>query len=287
METVVGRGGRSAIPAMRIVRARCFEVNDENICRGLCVIDAVRSSALARRCERQWTDFMKSHTPSSRFLSIVLAAVIALLIPADHLRGQAANDADPFQRQVQAISLDHQTVFEAISRVHEATGVVVSVEKVLSTSEANQADQEFTTTITGGKPDVVLDEICALAGRYTWSRDGNMVNIYPRDVTGDPNYIFNRSLPVFSVQEVSDAPTAAIRAVRELPGSPEQLIILEAGNYDFARPWTAKFENVTLRRAINRIAEHLCNTCGWQLTGTKSTPTVIFYRSLQGSRSRN
>ena len=63
-----------------------------------------------------------------------------------YLRGQAANDVDPFELKVQTFSLNHQTVFEAISRLHEATGVVVSVEKVLSTSEANQADQEFTTT---------------------------------------------------------------------------------------------------------------------------------------------
>lgn len=230
---------------------------------------------------------MKALARSNHLLSATFVCLVGLLIPFRHLRGQAANKTDPFDYRVQTFTLNHQTLFDAIGRLHEATGVVISVERVLSTTSASEADEEFTSTIPGGKPDVVLNEICALSGRYTWSREGKMVNIYPRDVARDQSYLFNRRIPAFSLQEVSDAPTAAIRAVRELPGNPAQLIILEAGNYDFRQPWTVEFKNLTLRQAINRIAEHLCSTCGWQLTGTRATPTVVFYRNLQESRGHS
>lgn len=216
-------------------------------------------------------------------LFVACGGMLALLMPSQCFHAQDEKKMDPFERTVQTFSLDRQTVFEAIARLHEATGVVVSVERSLTATQVTQADQEFTATIAGGKTEVVLNEICALDGRCAWTRDGNMVNIYPRKVKADPNYVFNRKISVFQLDNVADAGTAAIRAMRETTGPPAQLVVLEAGNYDFAAPWTVKFTDVTLRQAINRIAAHLCGTCGWQLTGTKAAPTIIFYRNLQAS----
>lgn len=57
----------------------------------------------------------------------------------------------------------------------------------------------------------------------------------------------------------------------------------EFGKLDFEKPWTTTMEDMNLRQAINRIAEHLCATCGWQLSGTTDIPTIMFYRRLQAA----
>lgn len=220
-------------------------------------------------------------------LKIVDGCIVALLatalsVPTRDAQAQVRRQPkDPFERTVPAIVLDRETMFEAVARIYESAGIVVSVERVLGSEEASAGDRKFTATIPGGKPATVLDEICALDGRYAWSRYGNMVNVYPRSVIGDANYLFNRAIPTFRLNGVNDPGSAAIQAVDELPGPRALLIVLEVGGFNFAKPWTVNVDDVTLRQAADRIAQHLCQTCGWQLMGTRTAPRIMFFRKLK------
>jgi hypothetical protein len=213
----------------------------------------------------------------------VAATLVALLLAAQRVCAQATEASDPFDRITSTFQLDQQTMFEAIARLNESTGIVVSVERVLGTEGEGPVDPKFTATIGGGKPASILDEICDLDGQYSWARDGNVVNIFPRRSVKDRAYLFNRKIPVLKLKDAADAPSAAIDAVHALSGPPAQLIVLILGNLDFEKPWTTTIGDLSLRQAINRIAEHLCVTCGWQLSGTDTTPTIVFYRRLQAS----
>lgn len=213
---------------------------------------------------------------------VPLALGVTLLATATGSSAQRARTSvDPFSRVVPTIRLVHQTIFESFARVYESTGIVVSVERVLG-SVHSEPDATFTATIQGGSPATVLDEICALDRRYAWSRDGGMVNVYPWKTVADRNYLFNRRIPIFHLDAVPQADSAVIRAVDELPGKRSQLIVLGTGRTDFASPWTITLKNLTLRLAVNRIAQHLCVSCGWQvLPGKASQPVITFYRRLQ------
>jgi hypothetical protein len=210
-------------------------------------------------------------------------AASVLFFATQLLHAQSQEKPDPFERIIPSFQLNRQNIFEAVAKLNESTGIVVSVERVLDAKDAKNVDSEFTATIAGGKPSAVLNEICDLDARYTWARDGNLVNIFPRRVVGDREYLFNRKIPVLQLKDATDAPSAALDAVRALPGPTAQLIVLEFGKLDFEKPWTTTIEDINLRQAINRIAEHLCATCGWQLSGTTETPTIMFYRRLQTS----
>lgn len=215
-------------------------------------------------------------------VTVVLAVLAALCASLAWAESQQRIVRDPFQRSVPAIVLNGQTIFQAIARLYVSTGIVVSVERMLDDKGTGEMDRKFTATIPAASTTVVLNEICALDGRYAWSRDGNVVNIYPSKTLGDPNYLFNRRIPVFHLNAVSQASSAAIQADEELPGPRSQLILLGAGGTDFAKPWTVTLKNLTLRMAMNRIAQHLCATCGWQLLKSRSSePTVMFYYKLQ------
>src|ERR1700722_5864048 len=122
-----------------------------------------------------------------RFLAALLACGIAastLHFAAQRLQARIEDKPEPFERITPTFQLSHQNIFEAIARLNESTGIVVSVERVLDAEGASHADSEITATIAGGKPLAVLNEICDLDARYTWARDGNVVNIFPRRVVG-------------------------------------------------------------------------------------------------------
>lgn len=213
--------------------------------------------------------------------ALVLVATIVLSTSPRGRAQEQIKTVAPFDRMVPTIVLKQQTMFEVFARVFESTGISVSVERVLGAEDASKMDPEFTATLQGGKPSVVLDEVCALDGRYAWSRDENTLNVFPRRLVGDPDYAFNRRTTDFNLSEVTSPAVAAIQAANELSGPRGHLTVLDVGGFDFPKPWTVTFKGVTLRQAMNRIAEHACSTCGWQLSGTEATPIVMFYRRLQ------
>lgn len=217
------------------------------------------------------------------------ALAMLLLVAAFSPTAHAAQKRGPdrFDQAVPQIRLIHQTIFQAFAELYESTGIVISVERTLG-ENGPVPDQKFTATIRGGKPAQVLNEICAIDPRYAWSRDGDTVNVYPWKTVGDRSYLFNRRIPIFHLDAVPQADSAVIRAVDELPGRRQQLIVLGTGGTDFSTPWTVTLKNMTLRLAANRIAQHLCSGCGWQLLpGKRSEPILVFYRKLQSSRPRD
>lgn len=218
------------------------------------------------------------HKLSCAALSLVLLQVGNIATN----KAQPKTSRNPFSRAVPSITLRRQTMFIAIAKLYESTGIVVSVERVLGAEPAGGMDRKFTVTLKGGKPRQVLDEICRLDNRYTWSRDGGVVNVYPRSSGGDPRYLFNRKILTFHLTSAKSAAIAAIEAADQVTGPRPQLIVLQTGGLEFDEPWTVTLRDLTLRQAINRVATHLCEGCGWQLTGAKSAPTIVFYRKLVG-----
>lgn len=221
---------------------------------------------------------------TARLVSLVLLYVA---IGTTIARAAQKHGGGQFDQTAPPIRLINQTIFQAFAELYQSTGIVISVERILGRN-GPLVDERFTATIRGGKPFQVLNDICALDRRYAWSRDGNVVNVYPWKTVGDPKYLFNQRIPSFELHDVSKAATAAIEADEQLPGKRSQLIILGTGGDGFAEPWSVKLGTVTLRIALNRIAQHLCSSCGWQLLpGKGSEPVLVFYRRLQPEEDPN
>lgn len=200
------------------------------------------------------------------------------------LRGQAsatkATKEDPFNQVVQVAELKDETIFDEIARLNQAFDVSISIEGILPAT-GTVANPKFTARIENQTVLDVLTWLCALDTRYTWARDGNMANLFPRAFLNDKNYFFNRLLAEVHFKEIRDSGVAAMEVAHQLGDPNENLYFLGiGGTQGFAKPWTAAFHNITVRQALNHIAQQLGPTYGWQIGGTANQRMIMFHYKL-------
>jgi len=128
-----------------------------------------------------------------------------------------------------------------------------------------------------------LTALCNADGHYTWTRDGTTINVYPKETVGDGSYLMNRRLPRLELKDAPTAQDAMFGAVAQLPPPFEQIAFAQAGgNTRFPMPLRARFENLTLRQALNLIARNIAPRAGWVLSGSREFRTVGFHdRQIQ------
>ncbi len=78
----------------------------------------------------------------------------------------------------------------------------------------------------------------------------------------------NQEVALLSFDGVRDARIAFTEARRQFKLDDEGVGLLRlGGSLGFGKPWTASFSRITFRKALNRIAEQLGPTYGWQFGG--------------------
>jgi hypothetical protein len=125
-----------------------------------------------------------------------------------------------------------------------------------------------------------LNALCAADPGYTWSVDGATVNVYPVATTSDPRYLLNRKLVKLKIQAITDIDQGLFAIPKQLPGPLEQVAHAQVGgDASFpADPWSATFTDITVRQAINRLAEHMGDSCSWIFGGSNGFRRFAFYR---------
>ncbi|HXE91722.1 MAG TPA: hypothetical protein VNK82_12255 [Terriglobales bacterium] len=183
--------------------------------------------------------------------------------------------------------MDDETVFDAVAKLSHAYRFAVSIEYPLTstTTRTLPPSPRFTARVEDKTLREVLDWLFTLDSRYTWSRDLVMVNVLPRSKTGDQLYLLNRRLALVSFQDVPDAEKAVFAVLRLVPDKKENPAVLQLGHKPtFGAPWTATFEEMTVREAFNRIAQQLGPSYGWQYTGTEEFQLITFHEKVQPLR---
>jgi hypothetical protein len=188
--------------------------------------------------------------------------------------------SDPFDQKVALVELREETIFDAIGRLNQSYDVAISIEGILP-NQGTIANPKFQAKIENRTVSEVLTWLCALDGRYMWVRDGTMANLFPKTLHNDSHYFFNRRLSVLKFEQVQQLDDAVLAVVHQLDDPNEHIVFLGiGGTQSFAQPWTAKFHDITVREALNRIAEHLGPTYGWQIGGTTKARIIMFHYKL-------
>ncbi len=187
---------------------------------------------------------------------------------------------DPLEQKLEAIELRGETIFDALARLDQAYDLAISIEGIIPASGV-VTNPQFKAKTEDHTIAQALTWLCSLDSRYTWTRDGNMVNLFPRAFQNDPHYLFNRTLSVLEFNEVKESGHAAISVVQQLGDPAEHLYFMGIGGTEsFAKPWTATFHDITVRQAMNRIARQLGPSYGWQLGGHTKSRLMMFHYKL-------
>jgi hypothetical protein len=183
-------------------------------------------------------------------------------------------------------TLNAKSIFDGVQMLNgENPGLDFGFEDVLAGKVSDPATPYTQITIQLKKPTTreVLDALCAADPRYTWSVDGLTVNIFPRATITDSKYLLNRKLAEFRVDRITDVDQGLLGIARQLPGPLEQIAHSQIGgdcSYP-TDPWSASFEELTVRQAINRLVEHMGQSSLWVFGGSDEFRYFAFYKNAQ------
>jgi hypothetical protein len=220
----------------------------------------------------------------TRFKPILSMCAIGLLASTSSLsrtQVKGADLADPVEQRVGPITLENEYFVDGLAKLNAQTrGVGFAIEFLGGkTNLPPPADSRFTTERSAGTLRDALDWLCALDPRYTWKLEGRTINLIPQDRLSDANYFFNRKLSGLKFVDLKSANDLLGQVFRPVAKPTESVISLsDAGS--FSKPWTATFENITVRDALNRIAENLGAGHGWMVYGNDETRIINFYDLL-------
>jgi hypothetical protein len=216
-----------------------------------------------------------------RFCTLLLLWVLSPV----GLRGQSSKPieapADLLQQSIEELTLKNQYFMDGIVKLDTlASGLGFSVEYILPPPHAPRpTDPKFTDKITGVTLAEALDWLCRLDPRYTWSRDGTTINIFPRASQEEKNYYFTRKLSNLAFRNERNAYDGLPKVLTPI-SSPKEAVITLGGVRDFQTPLTATFTNITVREALNRLIQHLSPTEGWMVTGNQEVMLLYVYDTI-------
>ncbi len=220
---------------------------------------------------------------------LAFAATIVLLSKIGVSQQSNIKPNDPFQEHVAGIELKEQSVIDGIAMLSHAGNFAVSVEYPLGKTISEPAPQLkiVTATIGPGTVAEVLDKLCALDTTFIWTKDGNMLNVLPRNLAHEPGYLLNRTVGEVAFQDIQTANDTVMKLVDQLPGPREQVAVLQVGPpLNFAQTWTITLKNITVRQVFDTTARQLGPTFGWQFSGAQDFRIITFHEGLLPTPSR-
>lgn len=225
--------------------------------------------------------------PFARIFLALLYIVVALSRPLV-AQEREKHDRDPLQQIITGFRLNQESILDGIAKLSETSNDIgFSIERELGTrSSATLAKpREFSHAFPAEPIEQILNDLVHLDSTYAWSRDGNMVNVFPSAMKDEKTYVMNRLIPLLKFNQEPNAVQSVFHAVAQLPPPREQIATLEIGKTNFPTPWTETFAYLSVRAALNRIASHMGPTYGWQLSGKQNFRIVSFHAKLSAAKS--
>jgi hypothetical protein len=212
----------------------------------------------------------------------ILFSVLTGLLTMPMTFGQATvATADPLEQRVVNFELKADTLGDALGRLNQSINISISIEGVLP-QEGTVTNPKFTAKSENRTVAQILDWLCNLDTRYGWSRDGNNVNVFPRNSSSDPDYFFDRKISNLHFEQLRKVADAVLAVNSQSGDRGGGVIYMGIGQaQSFTEAWTASFTDITVRQALNRIAQHLGPTYGWQIGGTTKARLIVFYYRLE------
>ena len=221
---------------------------------------------------------MKKHE-----IAVLTLFVVTVLILAPAMTGGQSDDigAELVRTRVPKFAVRNGNILDGVAQLSASpTEISFSFEDVLKpTFKVPPLERpRFDVNLENRTISEILDAICHKDGRYTWSRDGLTINVYPQATIGDNRYLMNRRVPRFELKGVKSPGEAVFALVGQLPAPFEQIACAQlGGDTSYPTPWNVSAREVTVRQALNMIARQLGPRGGWVFNGSRDFRTIGFH----------
>lgn len=210
-------------------------------------------------------------------VTLALIALFVALCPA------YAQVVVPLDTELPLLELKQVTLFQAVQQISSGPAqFTVGFESVLrpNFSDPPIPEPRFSLRLEKTTLRRILDQICALDGRYAWSATGSTLNFYPKRTEGDDTYLMNRRFERLELRKVTSVQEVLLAVYEQLPPPREQVAQVQMGG-DSTLPaelWTQSFDHVTLRQVLNAVVERMGKRSWWVLSGSRDFRGFAFYR---------
>lgn len=189
--------------------------------------------------------------------------------------------APPLDQEVPHYELTNGSIVDGLAELSHNRSVQLhlGIEEILRERLQSPLDRSvrFSVVLEHKSVRDILNALCAYDARYTWSTDGQTINVYPQARVSDSTDLLNFRIERIELAEIPDPDQALTPLSKLFPG--EEIGYMQLGGeaaYD--APWTVTFENLTARQFMNRIAEHIGPRTIWRWQGGKDARVFGFAR---------
>ena len=221
-------------------------------------------------------------TSQLKYLPLLVAvALLTTRVPPRTTQESTRKERDLDQTRVD-FTLTNQTLFDGLAALRsKRIPLALGFEEILKPKFTDPPSQNprFSLDLKSKTAAEIVEELCTKDHRYTWSRDGATINVYPRAVIGNQAYLLNRKLSRLDVMDLPDPDHALLAIIRELPPPLEQISSVGiGGDSSYEAPWTMTFQGLTVRQAINRLAAHMGPRSQWVFYGSRDFRSFAFFK---------
>jgi hypothetical protein len=213
---------------------------------------------------------------------VLLVLILTLLAYAQTTQLQIANlNASALDYGVAHFDVTDSTLIEALSKLslERIAGLHLGVEEILRErfSDARDRSIRFSLNLEDATVRDIVEKLCQLDSRYTWSIDGSAINVHPRQIMNDSAYLLNREIETIALDNTSDPYDALTPLAKLFPAEQIGYAGVGGGN-PYPEPWSAVFERLTVRQLMNRLVEHFGPGAGWIWSGSKDQRFFFFFQ---------
>lgn len=222
-----------------------------------------------------------------------LAGLLLLLFtpsPGNPIKSRAVkSETSPLNTRVDHFEIKDAILRDGVSELSlkNISGLHLGFEEVIRNKiqdNPRTRSPHFSLRVKDATVREVLDELCRLDARYTWAENGTTINIYPRATVDKPSYLFNLRIARIDLNNLPDPDQALTPLSKLFPGQQIGYFGAGLGNNTYSKPWTTRFEHVTVRQFINGIAEHMGSQTSWVWQGGEGERMFTFMRGGFHSR---
>ena len=215
---------------------------------------------------------------------ILVLLVVSLRIPASGqtTETQTGNqNASALGHILAHFDVTDSTVIEALSKLslERIAGLHLGIEEILLERFSAPRDRSvrFSLNLTNASVRDVMEKLCQLDSGYSWSIDGSVINIYPREVVSESAYLLNREIGRIALDNTTYPSDTLTPLVKLFPTEQIGYAGVGGGN-PYPEPWSVVFERLTVRQLMNRTAEHFGAEAGWIWSGSKDQRFFFFFQ---------